>query len=169
MLEICLIVAHARRRVIGRANRLPWHLPEDLAHFKALTLGCPVLMGRNTAVSLPKALPGRLNLVLTRHPEIPVPSGMHPVGDLAEALRLCPPETRKLFVIGGGELYRAFIEKAHRAFITEIDADFEGDAVFPEFSAAWQLISSKKGTSATFPHSFVYSEWARVPSEEINP
>ena len=101
MVDLVLIAAHDRRQAIGRGNALPWHLPDDLKRFKALTLGKPVLMGRRTAESIGRALPGRPNLVLTRGGRAPY-EGQVPVASLDEAMaRAAAPE---LVVIGGGEL-----------------------------------------------------------------
>ena len=137
-----LIFARARNGVIGHNNTLPWHLPEDLAHFKATTLGQPVIMGRKTWDSLPvkfRPLPGRMNIVVTRqtdwHSE-----GAHVVHSVDEALQACPTDAQP-WVIGGAELYRLAMPLATRVVVTEIDADYEGDAFAPELDAAWQEAS----------------------------
>lgn len=135
--RVCLVAAIARNRVIGRGNALPWHLPEDLKRFKALTLGHPVLMGRKTHESIGKPLPGRRNLVITRNRGYRA-AGCEVFHTLDAAIAACRG-AESLFVIGGAELYRAALGCADRLEFTEIDADFEGDAYFPEFSmAAWR-------------------------------
>ena len=129
MTALVLIAAHDRRHAIGRGNALPWHLPDDLRRFKALTLGKPVLMGRRTAESIGRALPGRPNLVLTRSGRAPY-EGQVAVASLAEAIATAAaPE---LVVIGGGELYALALPQAARLHLTEVDAEVEGaDAWFP--------------------------------------
>jgi len=137
-----LIFARARNGVIGHNNTLPWHLPEDLAHFKATTLGQPVIMGRKTWDSLPvkfRPLPGRMNMVVTRQTDWHS-DGAHVVHSVDEALQACPTEAQP-WVIGGAELYRLAMPLATRVVVTEIDADYEGDAFAPELDAAWQEAS----------------------------
>jgi len=132
--RICLIAALAANRVIGRNNALPWHLPADLMRFKALTMGHPVLMGRKTHESIGRPLPGRRNLVISRKRDYSAP-GCEIVHSLDEAIAACRG-TEEIFVIGGAELYRESLPHAQRLEFTEIRAEFEGDATFPEFSAA---------------------------------
>ncbi len=132
--QIVLIAAMARGGVIGRAGAMPWHLPADLAHFKSVTLGYPVLMGRRTFESIGRALPGRTNIVISRRqPE--VPAGVRLAGDLAEAVKLAG-EAEQLMVIGGGEIYAEALPLAQRLELTLIDAELEGDTWFPAVDAA---------------------------------
>jgi dihydrofolate reductase len=132
--RICLIVALAANRVIGRNNALPWRLPADLKRFKALTMGHPVLMGRKTHESIGRPLPGRRNLVITRNRDYSAP-GCEVVHSLVDAIAACSG-AQEIFVIGGAELYRESLPRAERLEFTEIRAEFEGDATFPEFSMA---------------------------------
>ena len=132
--RICLIVALAANGVIGRNNALPWHLPADLKRFKALTMGHPVVMGRKTHESIGRPLPGRRNLVITRNRDYRA-SGCEIVHSLDEAIAACG-DAREIFIIGGAELYRESLPRAHCLEFTEIRAEFEGDASFPEFSLA---------------------------------
>jgi dihydrofolate reductase len=125
------MVAMAHNRVIGRANRLPWHLPRDLRRFKALTLGKPVLMGRRTYESIGRALPGRTNLVLTRDGGWSAP-GVTVVHSLAEALERSAG-AQELVVIGGAEVFRLALPLAQRIYLTEVQADVPGDTYFPDF------------------------------------
>ena len=129
--RICLIAAIAANRVIGRNNALPWHLPADLKHFKALTMGHPVVMGRKTYASIGRPLPGRRNLVITRDRAYSAP-GCEIVHSLDEAIAACGG-TEEIFIIGGAELYRESLPRAHRLEFTEIHTDFQGDATFPQF------------------------------------
>ncbi len=128
---LTLIAAVARNGVIGRDNRLPWHLPADLKHFKALTTGHAVIMGRKTWESLPekfRPLPGRQNIVVTRKAGYAA-AGANVVTSLADAVAAAGGS--EAFVIGGAELYVAALPLADRLQLTEIDADYEGDTWFP--------------------------------------
>jgi dihydrofolate reductase len=149
MTTLHLILARAANGVIGKGNALPWRLPEDLAHFKATTMGSPVLMGRKTWDSLPpkfRPLPGRINIVLTRHPDWQADGALR-AGSLDEALGLCPPDG-KAWVAGGAELYAHAMPLASTAVITEIDAEFEGDAFAPVFGEAWQESARERHVAA---------------------
>ncbi|OGB81549.1 MAG: dihydrofolate reductase, partial [Burkholderiales bacterium RIFOXYC12_FULL_60_6] len=133
-MKLNLIFARARNGVIGSNNTLPWHLPEDMAHFKRSTLGCPVIMGRKTWDSLPtkfRPLPGRLNVVVTRQDNWQA-EGAVVANSLEAACAACPAESTA-WVIGGAELYAQALALADTAVVTEIDADYEGDAFAPRF------------------------------------
>jgi len=130
---ISLITAYAANRVIGRDNALPWHLPGDFAHFKRTTLGHPVVMGRKTWESLPRALPGRVNVVVSRQAGYAA-AGALVVGSLEAALAACGNVPR-VFVIGGAQLYAAALPLAEAVIATEVHADVAGDAFFPELPA----------------------------------
>jgi dihydrofolate reductase len=156
-MELHLIYARARNGVIGRDNTLPWHLPEDLAHFKRLTLGCPVIMGRKTWDSLPpkfRPLPGRSNIVITRQPD------WHDVGAIAAhgleaALPLCA-QADHVWVIGGAQIYAQALPLATTVEVTEIDADFAGDAHAPALGAQWREHQRESHTAANgLAYSFV--------------
>ena len=125
----------ARHGVIGKDNGLPWHLPADLKHFKATTLGKPILMGRKTYESIGKPLPGRTNIVLTRDASWSA-TGTVVVGTMAEALRVAG-DAPELAVIGGAEVFRLFLPMARRLHLTRILADFDGDTFFPPLDAGW--------------------------------
>lgn len=142
-MQVTLLAALDRNHAIGKGNALPWHLPDDLRRFKALTLGKPVLMGRRTAESLGRALPGRLNLVLTRSGRVPF-SGMQVVETLDEALSVAGPgQTDELCVIGGGEIFALALQRATRMCLTWVDTVVEdADAWFPRFDPAeWREVS----------------------------
>ena len=147
-MQLHLIFATARNGVIGRDNALPWHLPEDMAHFKRTTMGCPVIMGRKTWDSLParfRPLPGRINVVVTRQAGWSE-TGAQPSSSLREALSFCE-QFADVWVIGGAELYAQTLPLADTAVVTEIDADFEGDAFAPQFGAQWQETTRESHTS----------------------
>ncbi|MBK1648348.1 dihydrofolate reductase [Rhabdochromatium marinum] len=135
--HISLIAALARNRVIGRDNALPWHLPADLAHFKALTLGKPMLMGRRTFESLPGLLPGREHLVISGDANFG-PAGVTLVRSFQAALAAVAGEA-ELMVIGGASLYRALLPQADRMYLTWVEAEVAGDVCFPAWNPAdWQ-------------------------------
>lgn len=138
--SVTLIAALDRNRAIGRGNALPWRLPDDLKRFKTLTLGKPLLMGRKTAQSLGRALPGRRNLVLTRSGRPPF-AGMEAVDSLDAALRIAGD--RELVAIGGGELYALVLPLAVRMHLTHVDAAVaDADAYFPQFDASrWRIVT----------------------------
>ena len=132
------VVAVAENGVIGRAGGLPWHLPADLKHFKAMTMGRPVLMGRRTFDSIGRALPGRRNLVLTRNPHWEEP-GCERVGSLESACERAAGET--LFVIGGAEVFSLSWPIVGRLELTEVHGDFEGDTFLEGFDRrAWREV-----------------------------
>ncbi|ACB92859.1 dihydrofolate reductase [Xylella fastidiosa subsp. fastidiosa GB514] len=138
---VSLIAALDRYRAIGRDNGLPWHLPDDLKRFKALTLGRPVLMGRKTAHSLGRPLPGRTNLVLTRSGHVPF-SEMRAVDSLDAAIVQAAAEgADTLSVIGGGELYALTLPHANAMYLTHVDVAVAGaDTYFPMFDAVdWEI------------------------------
>jgi dihydrofolate reductase len=147
-MPIKLIYARARNGVIGHNNQLPWHLPQDLAHFKRTTQGCAVLMGRKTWDSLPVAfrpLPGRTNLVLTRQTDWQAP-GAQVVHSIEQAIR-CVAAEATLWVIGGAEIYAQALPFAQEIVITEIETEPEGDAFAPVLSNDWQEISRETHTN----------------------
>ncbi|TIC78742.1 dihydrofolate reductase [Crenobacter intestini] len=134
---LTLVVAMARGRVIGKDNAMPWHLPEDLKHFKAVTLGKPIIMGRKTWDSIGRPLPGRRNIVVTRN-EAWRAEGAEAVHSLADALARVG-EVDEACVIGGGELFAQALALADRLELTEIDIEVAGDAFFPAWDdGSWQ-------------------------------
>ena len=126
--DVALIVAMASNRVIGRDNALPWTLPSDLARFKSVTMGCPIVMGRRTYDSIGRPLPGRRNIVLSRDPDLALP-GCEVMASLDEALSIDVP---RLFVIGGAQIYAQALPLATELFVTQVRAEVEGDTWFPE-------------------------------------
>ncbi len=147
--RINLIFARAANGVIGKDNSMPWHLPEDLAHFKRLTLACPVIMGRKTWDSLPprfRPLPGRSNIVVTRQVDWQA-AGAFRASSLPEALKLSG-DVPEVWVIGGAEIYRQAEPLAVRAEVTEIAQDFEGDAYAPTLGSGWVETAREQHLSA---------------------
>ncbi len=143
--------------MIGRDNRLPWHLSDDLKRFRALTMGHHVIMGRRTWESIGRLLPGRTMVVVTRNPGYAVP-GCLVAHSLGEAVRMAGNDP-EVFVIGGAELYREALKIAARVYLTEVHAEVEGDARFPDFErAAWREVSREAGSDPALPHDFVVYE-----------
>jgi len=147
MANLSLIVAVARNRVIGLNNALPWHLPEDLKRFRALTTGHHIIMGRKTYESLNRLLPGRTTIIVTRNQNYHVPGAMI-AHSLEQAIDMAADDA-EAFLIGGAELYQAGLKLADRLYITEIDAEFAGDAFLPAFDLRdWQKVASEEMVSA---------------------
>ena len=152
---LVLIAALDRNRAIGRCNALPWHLPDDLKRFKALTLGKPVLMGRKTAESLGRALPKRRNLVLTRSGQVPF-DGMQAVATLDEARALAAVDgADALCVIGGAELYALTLPLAARLSLTHVDTEVgDADTFFPAFDRAQWCAVAREAHAADDRHAY---------------
>lgn len=164
-MRISMVVAAAENQAIGLDNRLLWHLPNDLRHFKNSTWALPVIMGRKTLEALAgKPLTGRMNIVLTRQQDFAA-NGFHVVHDMEQALELVKQaQYREVNIIGGGEIYRQFLPKAHRIILTRVEASFEGDAFFPELPVAeWQLISDDpQPADDKHAYSYRFQVWERV-------
>lgn len=140
--RLSIIAAMARNRVIGRDNRLPWHLPNDLKHFKALTLGKPMLMGRKTWESLPGILPGRRHIIISRNPNYQA-AGAELATDLEAAIRLAGP-VEDIMLVGGAQLYAQALPLAERLYLTLVEAEPAGDAFFPEFDpSTWEPVDEE--------------------------
>ena len=134
-----MIAAMANNRVIGLDNKMPWHLPGDLQHFKKVTSGKPVIMGRKTFESIGRPLPGRRNIIITRNKDYHT-SGIETVTTPEAALELVN-DVAEVMIIGGGNIYQQFLEQAQRLYLTFIDLDVEGDTQFPDYQsvANWQI------------------------------
>ncbi len=161
-MRVNLVVAIATNGVIGRAATLPWHLPADLRHFKQITLGYPLIMGRITHQSIGRALPGRLNIVVSRDLQAAA-AGCVVVASLAHALTAAAPAS-EVMVIGGHAIYHAALPLAQRIFLTEVQAEIEGDVRFPPFARGDWRETSREDFAAdeqnAFPFSFVVLERA---------
>lgn len=131
-MEKIIIAAMASNRIIGRENKLPWHIPEELKLFKKTTMGCPMIMGRKTFESFPAPLPGRRHIVLSRNKEYVLKGGER-AESLAEAIDMCAP-AEKVFIIGGAEVFKQAMHSATTVILTLLERAVEGDVSFPEFS-----------------------------------
>ena len=149
-MKLHLIFARAANGTIGKDGVMPWHLPEDLAHFKRTTLGCPVIMGRKTWESLPprfRPLPGRANVVVTRQRDWRA-EGTEVAHSLQEAIGLCG-NVSDAWIIGGADIYAQALPLASTAVVTEIEADFDGDAFAPQFGPEWKETQRERHVSST--------------------
>ena len=164
-MDVALIAALDHRFAIGRDNALPWHLPDDLKRFKALTMGHPLLMGRKTAESLGRALPGRRNLVLTRSGKVPF-AGMEAVASVEAAIDAArAADEMRLCVIGGGEVYATCMARATRLFLTHVDTVVEdADAFFPRFDPAVWTVVARETHPADARHAFAFEFVDYVPA-----
>jgi len=163
---ISMIAAMAKGRVIGLDNQMPWHLPADLQHFKRITLGKPVLMGRKTFESIGRPLPGRDNLVISR--QIPTDNkGALWFNSIEQAIAsVTQPE---LMIIGGADIYRQCLPLAQRLYLTEIALDAKGDTWFPDYQAAanWQLISEQfHAADEKNPYDYTFLTLDRLPAND---
>ena len=138
MTTVSLIAAMAKNRIIGKDNDMPWHMPADLKHFKAVTLNKPVVMGRKTFESIGRPLPGRRNIVITRNKEWQA-EGVEVVFTPESALELLK-DTQEVMIIGGGNIYKQFLPMADQLYLTFIELEVEGDTQFPDWKSAgvWQ-------------------------------
>ena len=160
--HISLIVARSRNGIIGKEGKLPWHLSEDLKFFKQTTMGRPVIMGRHTWESIGRPLPGRKNIVLARDPSYKA-EGATVVSSLDEALKQFGPDAI-VFIIGGADLYRRALPLVDTAWVTEIEADVEGDASFdPLNKDEWMLVwSEDHPKTEERPLGFKFQRFERV-------
>jgi dihydrofolate reductase len=156
--RVNLIVAMARERVIGAGNRLPWHLPEDLKHFKALTMGHHIIMGRKTYESIGRPLPGRTTVIVSRAKDYRVP-GCLTATSVETAMAACGDDP-EIFFVGGAHLYAQALPRVSRIYLTEIDLRVEGDAWFPEFERAeWiETARDQHATEAGMGYCFITLE-----------
>ncbi|EPU1980241.1 type 3 dihydrofolate reductase [Escherichia coli] len=161
-MQISMIAAMAHDRVIGLDNQMPWHMPADLAHFKRVTLGKPVLMGRKTFESIGRPLPGRRNLVISRNPAYQA-EGVEVIDSVEAALALLGEGVDELMVIGGGHLYGQLLPRADRLYLTRIDLVVAGDTRFPAFDdEQWRLVESEAHPAdEKNPHPYRFETWQR--------
>ncbi len=165
-MKISLIVAVSENGVIGRDGGMPWHLPSDLKHFKQVTMGCPIIMGRRTFVSIGRALPGRVNIVVTRNADFTA-DGAACVSSLDGAFSYAEKGSPdEVFVIGGGEIYRQAMARVSRVHLTRVHMHVEGDTSFPELSGdEWLEVSRSHhmaGEADSADFSFIVYD--RIPS-----
>lgn len=164
-MTVSLIVAAARNDVIGRDGTLPWHLPDDLKRFRALTTGHHVIMGRATHESIGRPLPGRTNVVLTRSPSYTAEgcTVVHALGEALSAARAAGEE--EAFVIGGARVYEAALPRADRVYLTRVDAEVRGDVRLPPLGPGWtEIAREERPADARHEHAFAFTVLERRPS-----
>lgn len=156
-----MIAAMAHQRVIGKDQKMPWHLPADLAFFKKTTIGSPILMGRKTYQSIGRPLPARLNIVITRNPDLNI-AGCEVVTSLEQAITIANEKSKhsnELFITGGSHLYSHFLPLADRLYLTLIDATLSGDTYFPDYQQhQWHQLSRidhQADEKNIYPYSFL--------------
>ena len=165
MTKVWIIAAVSGNNVIGNGNALPWRIPEDLARFKALTLGNTLIMGRKTYESIGRPLPGRTTLVLTRREDFAAP-GVLVAHDRSGAMALVPGPNA--FVAGGADIYRLFLPVASKLFLTRVHGAYDGDTYFPPFDAgAWSLASSEPCSRAAATPSITFEVYERKHSPAL--
>jgi dihydrofolate reductase len=168
IMKLSMIVAMADNGVIGINNQLPWHLPEDLRYFKQVTMAKPIIMGRKTFASIGRALPGRLNIVISRQAELSLPEGVAHVPSLDAAVTLASStDAAEAMIIGGAEIYRQAAAIADCLYLTKVHADVDGDAFFDAFDAAnWQLRDEiKHQASGDNPYDYSFCVYERNPKK----
>ena len=159
---ISLIAAMGRNRVIGKDNTLPWSMPADMAHFRLLTRGKPVIMGRKTYESIGRALPDRINIILTRDAGYRAAGCM--IAHSPAAAIAAAGDAPEIMVIGGEQIFRVFLAPAKKMYLTLIDADFKGDARFPEWNAdEWrQTAREEHAADGANPHPYRFLTLERI-------
>jgi len=168
-MQLSVISAMSKNRVIGINNQLPWHLPEDLQFFKDKTKGKIMIMGRKTFDSLPKPLPGRFHIVITRqqiensHPMVQYVESFLAAYKLAESMLNAWPE--EVFIVGGGEIYRQTLPFADTLYLTVIDKNIDGDAYFPEVPSSYELTQSEPRLE---PFPFSFQTYKNISKQSLN-
>lgn len=161
---ISFVVAAATNNAIGKDGKLPWHLPNDMKHFKNVTWGMPVVMGRKTFESLGKALPGRKNIVITRQPGLNL-AGTVTVQKIEDALFVAKQtDAKEVMVIGGGEIYKTLFDKAKRIYLTRVEAEPEADTFFPVLHPKeWHLVSQQiHEADEKNAYNYSFQLWERI-------
>lgn len=160
-MQISLIVAYDKNRVIGKNNQLPWRLPADLKHFKTLTMGKPIVMGRKTFESIGRPLPGRRNVVISSQSDFKI-AGCDVYHSIEAALTALQNEA-EIMVIGGARVYEQFLKRADCIYLTVVDAQVAGDAFFPTWDQTnWQLVSQERfEADEKNAYGYCFQEWRR--------
>jgi dihydrofolate reductase len=163
-MKISMIAAMGKNRVIGLDNKMPWHLPADLQWFKKTTMGSPIIMGRKTYDSIGFPLPGRLNIILSRNPDLVI-KGCTVVSSLDAALQVASEtldNNKEIFITGGAHLYNKFLDQADNLYLTLIDEEFSGDTFFPDYTQyQWkelERIENPADDKNPYPYMFIKLE-----------
>ncbi|MCL4162276.1 UNVERIFIED_CONTAM: hypothetical protein GTU68_009340 [Idotea baltica] len=169
-MKLAMIVAMAKNNVIGLNNDMPWHLPADLQWFKKTTLGSPIIMGRKTYDSIGRPLPGRLNIILSRDTELEI-EGCSVVNSLEEALQTAKDADNtkdEIFITGGAHLYNKFLADTDTLYLTQIDAELDGDTFFPDYTKYnWREVQrDEHQADDKNPHSLTFLKLERIRTEK---
>ncbi len=162
---LCHIVAASENNVIGSHNELPWKLPNDFKYFKNKTWGMPVIMGRKSYESLGKALPGRINIVVTKKNDW-IADDVITVNNIDDAImEATKSDTKEIFIIGGGEIFKQTMDKISRIYITRVHATVEGDAFYPEInSLEWHIVYSQPfPADEKHDYAYTFEVWEKTP------
>lgn len=161
---ISLLLAMDKNQLIGKDNDLPWRLPADLAYFKRVTMGHPIIMGRKTYDSIGRPLPGRENIIITRDTTYKA-EGCKVIHSIDEIVKMSEETDQELFVIGGAEIFKEILPHSDRLYITEIEEEFEGDTYFPVFNKIeWKVISKEKGIKdEKNPYEYTFLVYEKIP------
>lgn len=155
--KISIIAAVGKNRELGKDNKLLWHIAEDLKHFQKLTTGHAVVMGQKTFDSIGKPLPNRLNVVLSKDPELEI-DGCVVSNSINEAIKIGADYSDEIFIIGGGSVYAQTIDKADKLYLTLVDAEFEADTFFPDYSEFKKIVFEKKESDENYQYKFLELE-----------
>jgi len=159
--QVNIIASIGENRALGKKNQLLWHISEDLKRFKKITLGHPIIMGRKTYESIGRPLPGRLNIIITRNLKYQ-PQGVTVCNSVEQALKTASQKKyKKVFIIGGGEIYKQTIDMADKLYLTIVDGNFEADIFFPEYEEKFQLVEKTAATDTNSSYKYVFTEWKR--------
>jgi dihydrofolate reductase len=154
-MKISIIAAIGENRELGKHKQLLWHIPQDLAHFKKLTNGHPVIMGRTTYESIGKPLPGRLNIIITRQADIKIP-GCSITHSIEEAIAIASKhDTQEIFVIGGGQIYDQALKFTDKLYLTIVHGKFEADTYFPDYSEFKKIIKKEELQTTEYQLTFL--------------
>ncbi len=164
---ISLIVAHDLNRVIGNENKMPWHIPNELAYFKEKTMGKAIIMGRNTFESIGRPLPGRLNIVISRNTEYKV-EGVTVVHSIKEAIEMAKEYHEEVMIIGGEQIFKEVLPFADILYVTLIQHQYEGTTFFPEYEEEWEVVSSSEKNSTENNVHYEYLVFKRKGHEQKN-
>lgn len=165
-MKIVFVVAQSRNHVIGKNNRMPWHLPADLQHFKKVTMGKPIVMGRKTAESIGRPLPGRRNIVISRQKNRVI-EGYEVFSSIDQALQALRAEP-EITIIGGANVYAQLLDRADYIYMTVIEADFDGDVFFPELNKTQWVLQSVEAhqPDKNNPYAYQFQIWQKRESFE---
>ncbi|MBX4197329.1 dihydrofolate reductase [Candidatus Saccharibacteria bacterium] len=159
-MKVSIVVAASQKGVIGKQGGLPWHLPDEMARFKQITMGHPIIMGRKTHESIGRALPGRQNIIVSRDKNY-LAEGCEVVSSIDEALAAAKP-TQEVFIIGGANLYNQVIDRVDKIYLTRIKAEIDGDTFFDFDENNWkQILSEKYSADQANQYAFEFQEWIR--------